>query len=158
MAHRVETEGLRRNVGTLRRVAALAALLGILGTLFALGSRLEGIPATPVPPGATSPTIAWGPALAAAITPLLTGIIIATLALVAYDGVLTHVEKLAGALDRLGRDHRGDRPERAARGQANLSGTNASSGEAPGPCRASPRPSHECKRDGILTTHSPATG
>ena len=53
-------------------------------------------------PAQTSPTIAWGPALAAAITPLSTGIIIATLALVAYDGVLTHVEKLAGALDRLG--------------------------------------------------------
>ena len=40
--------------------------------------------------------------MAAAITPLSTGLIIATLALVAYDGVLTHVETLAGALDRLG--------------------------------------------------------
>ena len=40
--------------------------------------------------------------MAAAITPLSTGLIIATLALVAYDGVLTRVEKLAGALDRLG--------------------------------------------------------
>ncbi len=38
MAHRVETERLRQNVGTLRRVAALAALLGVLGTLFAPGS------------------------------------------------------------------------------------------------------------------------
>ncbi len=102
MAHRVETEGLRRNVGTLRRVAALAALLGVLGTLFALGRALEAIPASPAQLGATSPGFAWGPALAATITPLSTGLIIATLALVAYDGVLTHVEKLAAALDRLG--------------------------------------------------------
>jgi biopolymer transport protein ExbB len=104
MAHRVETERLRRNVGTLRRVAALSALLGILGTLFALGRALESIPPTngnPTGLGASAP-VAWGPALAAAITPLSTGLIIATLALVAYDGVLSRVEKLAGALDRLG--------------------------------------------------------
>ena len=102
LAHRVETERLRRNVGTLRRVAALAALLGVLGTLFALGPRLEAIPPSSGIAARTSPAIAWGPALAAAITPLSTGILIATLALVAYDGVLTHVETLAGALDRLG--------------------------------------------------------
>lgn len=98
MAHRVEAEGLRRNVGTLRRVAALSALLGILGTLFALGRALESIPTTA---GAASQA-AWGPALAAAITPLSTGLIIATLALVAYDGVQSRVEQLAAALDRLG--------------------------------------------------------
>lgn len=104
MAHRVEAEGLRRNVGTLRRVAALSALLGILGTLFALGRALESIPPTTgIAPGLTTAApVAWGPALAAAITPLSTGLIIATLALVAYDGVLSRVEKLAGALDRLG--------------------------------------------------------
>jgi hypothetical protein len=44
LAHRVETERLRRNVGTLRRVAALAPLLGVLGTLFAVG-RAGGDPA-----------------------------------------------------------------------------------------------------------------
>jgi biopolymer transport protein ExbB len=102
MAHRVETERLRRNVGTLRRVAALSALLGVLGTLFALGRALESIPASPGPAVNAATGLAWGPALAAAITPLSTGLIIATLAIVAYDGVLTRVEKLAGALDRLG--------------------------------------------------------
>jgi biopolymer transport protein ExbB/TolQ len=104
MAHRVETERLRRNVGTLRRVAALSALLGILGTLFALGRALESIPPTNGngPSVAGSAAVAWGPALAAAITPLSTGLIIATLALVAYDGVSSRVEQLAGALDRLG--------------------------------------------------------
>ena len=113
MAHRVESERLRRNVGTLRRIAVMAPLLGLLGTLFALGRALETIPAVPalavnsttsatisVHPG--NAAIAWGPLVAAALAPLSTGIIIATLALVAYDGLLTRIEKLAGALDRLG--------------------------------------------------------
>ena len=91
----VVVNGRRRNVGTLRRVAALAAMLGVLGTLFALGRALEGIPPA-------NASVAWGPMLAAAIVPLSTGLIIATLALVAYDGVLARVESLAGALDRLG--------------------------------------------------------
>jgi biopolymer transport protein ExbB len=117
MAHRVETERLRRNVGTLRRIAALAPLLGVLGTLFALGRALEAMPPAVLPgagggppgvalghgqPDHPSTLVAWGPALAATLTPLSTGILIATLALVAYDAVLTRVEKLAGALDRLG--------------------------------------------------------
>jgi biopolymer transport protein ExbB len=100
LAHRVETERLRRNVGTLRRVATLAPLLGLLGTLFALGRSLETIPAGLVAPASSG--LGWGPALAATLAPLTTGITLATLALVAYDGVLTRVEKLAGALDRLG--------------------------------------------------------
>jgi biopolymer transport protein ExbB len=110
LAHRVESERLRRNVGTLRRIAVLAPLLGLLGTLFALGRALEGV-ATIAPPGlnltasvpiANGTTIAWGPLLAAALTPLSAGLILATLALVAYDGLLTRIEKLAGSLDRLG--------------------------------------------------------
>jgi biopolymer transport protein ExbB len=113
MAHQVESEQLRRNVGTLRRIAVLAPLLGLLGTLFALGRALEGVP-TVAPPGlsltASAPvatnmggsSIAWGPLIAAALTPLSAGLIVATLALVAYDGLLTRIEKLAGSLDRLG--------------------------------------------------------
>jgi biopolymer transport protein ExbB len=111
MAHRVETERLRRNVGTLRRVAVLAPLLGVLGTLFAVGRALEAMPPVlvpgagllaPIQPSMPPVAFAWGPALAAALMPLSTGIVIATIALVAYDGVLARVEKLAGALDRLG--------------------------------------------------------
>jgi biopolymer transport protein ExbB len=110
MAHRSESERLRRNVGTLRRIAVMAPLLGLLGTLFALGRALEGI-ATAAPPGlnltVSAPVgqgtlIAWGPMLAAALSPLSVGLIVATLALVAYDGLLTRIEKLAGSLDRLG--------------------------------------------------------
>ena len=93
LAHRVETDRLRRNVGTLRRIAVLTPLLGLLGTLFALGRALEGVPAQPV---------AWGPALASTLTPLSVGIVIATLSLIAYDALLIRIEKLAGGLDRLG--------------------------------------------------------
>jgi biopolymer transport protein ExbB len=93
LAHRVETERLRRNVGTLRRIAVLTPLLGLLGTLFALERVLEAVSAQPV---------AWGPALAATLVPLSTGIVIATLSLIAYDALLIRIEKLAGGLDRLG--------------------------------------------------------
>src|SRR4051812_18940883 len=41
MAVRVESEGLRRNVGTLRRIAAMAPLLGLLGTLLAASRALN---------------------------------------------------------------------------------------------------------------------
>jgi len=113
LAHRVETEQLRRNVGTLRRIAVLTPLLGLLGTLFALGRALEGVPelaAAGAGPGVSAtaspaPSVsrgAFGMALSTALTPLTTGIIIATLALVAYDGLLIRIEKLAGGLDRLG--------------------------------------------------------
>jgi hypothetical protein len=92
----------------LRRIAVLTPLLGLLGTLFALGRALENLPAAAVQANgnglaaATAPGFAWGPALAGALTPLCAGIVIATLSLVAYDGLLIRIEKLAGGLDRLG--------------------------------------------------------
>jgi biopolymer transport protein ExbB len=95
-------------VGTLRRIAALTPLLGLLGTLFALGRVLEGVPATSVHAHgdnlavAAAPDIGWGRALAATLVPLSAGIVIATISLVAYDGLLIRIEKLAGSLDRLG--------------------------------------------------------
>jgi biopolymer transport protein ExbB len=97
MAHRVEVEQLRRNVGTLRRVAALAPLLGLLGTLISAGRVLNMLGTASA---GTAP--AWGPALAGALSPLTAAVALAILALVAYDGLAGRVEKLAGVLDHLG--------------------------------------------------------
>ena len=90
LAGRVETDRLRRNVGTLRRIAAMAPLLGLLGSLLAAGRALS------------IPGAAWGPALGNALVPFTAGVALAILALVAYDGLMGKVEKLASVLDRLG--------------------------------------------------------
>jgi biopolymer transport protein ExbB len=90
LASKVETDQLRRNVGTLRRIAAMAPLLGLLGTLIAAGRALSV-------PGAS-----WGPAVGNSLIPLTAGVALAILALVAYDGLIGKVEKLANAIDRLG--------------------------------------------------------
>ncbi len=90
LASRVETDRLRRNVGTLRRIAALAPLLGLLGSLIAAGRAVA------------EPGAAWGPAMGNALLPLTAGVALAILALVAYDGLVGKIEKLAGAIDRLG--------------------------------------------------------
>lgn len=95
MARQVEADRLRRNVGTLRRIAALAPLVGLLGTLVSAGRALSGL-------GEAAGTNAWGPALAGALAPLTAGVAMAILALVAYDGLMGKVESLSGALDRLG--------------------------------------------------------
>ncbi|WP_250847034.1 MotA/TolQ/ExbB proton channel family protein [Aquisphaera insulae] len=95
IAHRVEADRLRRNVGTLRRIAALAPLLGLLGSLMAIGRVLASRPID----GSSG---SLGTALASALTPLTLGVAVATLALVAYDALVGRIERLAGALDRLG--------------------------------------------------------
>jgi len=103
LSHRVEVERLRRNVGTLRRVAALAPLVGLLGTLMAIGRFLATIPGAAAVGGVVAAgSAAWGPALAEALSPLILGLTIATLALVAYDSLVIRIERLSGALDRLG--------------------------------------------------------
>src|SRR5262249_47985161 len=73
---RVEADGLRRNVGPLRRIAALAPWIGTLGTLIAVGRTLAKL-------GPNAPGASWGPALAAALTPLTAGVALAILALIA---------------------------------------------------------------------------
>jgi biopolymer transport protein ExbB len=97
LAHRVEAERLRRHVGTLRRIAALAPLLGLLGTLMAVSRTLAALGAAAAPTAAD-----WAPALAAALWPLTASVALATLALVAYDGLAGRVEQLSDALDRVG--------------------------------------------------------
>lgn len=92
---RAESDHLRRNVGTLRRIAGLSPLLGLLGTLVSASRALSAL-------GATATAPAWGPALATALAPSIVGVALAILALVAYDGLVGKVDALAGALDRLG--------------------------------------------------------
>jgi biopolymer transport protein ExbB len=105
LTHRGEAERLRRNVGTLRRVAALAPLVGLLGTLLAVGRVLAAIPGAGAAAAlgiSAAGSAGWGPALAPALSPLILGLTIATLALVAYDSLVIRIERLSGALDRLG--------------------------------------------------------
>lgn len=90
LAVRLESDGLRRNVGTLRRVAAMAPLLGLLGTLLAAARALN------------TPGAAWAPAIASALGPLTAGVAMAILSLVAYDGLMGRVERLVGDLEKLG--------------------------------------------------------
>ncbi len=109
LTHRGEAESLRRNVGSLRRIAALTPLIGLLGTLLAVGRVLSMIPvtgpaqaATAANPVIVSVTVAWGPALAHALSPLIVGLTIATIALAAYDSLVIRIERFSGALDHLG--------------------------------------------------------
>ena len=95
LARRREVDVLRRNVGTLRRVAALAPLIGLLGTLTAAGRSLSGL-------GRGAGATAWGPALASALAPLTAGVALAILALATYDALAGRVESLDADLDRLG--------------------------------------------------------
>ena len=90
LASRLETDRLKRNVGTFRRIAAMAPLVGLLGTLIASGRALSA--------GGEN----WGSALGSALIPLTAGVALSILALVIYDGFVGRVEKLAGVIDRLG--------------------------------------------------------
>ncbi len=92
LARQLEADRLRRHVGTLRRVSALAPLIGLLGTLISAQNAFQTLPA-----GAN-----WGPVVAGALAPLTAGVALAILALVAYDGLIGRVETLSNDLDRLG--------------------------------------------------------
>lgn len=92
LARQREVDDLRRHIGTLRRITALAPLIGLLGTLTAAGRILT----------ATPPDAAIGSALAAALGPLTIGVALAILALVFFDGTTSRVDALAGELDRIG--------------------------------------------------------
>ena len=90
LASKLETDRLRRNVGTLRRIAAMSPLLGLLGSLVDAGRALSAGGAD------------WVPGLGHALIPMTAGVALAILALVAYDGLIGRVERLANVIDRLG--------------------------------------------------------
>lgn len=92
LARQVEVDRLRSHLGTLRRAAAMAPLIGLLGTLTAAGRILSNVEAG----------TAWGPALAGALAPLTAGVALAIVALLAFDGLTVRAEGLAADLDRIG--------------------------------------------------------
>lgn len=92
LARQVEVDRLRSHLGTLRRAAAMAPLIGLLGTLTAAGRLLANI----------QPDTAWGPALAGALAPVTAGVALAIIALLAFDGLTVRAESLAADLDRIG--------------------------------------------------------
>ena len=96
LIQRIEADRLRRNVGTLRRVAAMAPLIGLLGSLLAATRTLAGLGQ------AAHQAQSWGPAIAGTLGPLTAGVSIAIIAMVIYDGLMGKVEALAGALERVG--------------------------------------------------------
>jgi biopolymer transport protein ExbB len=95
LARQREVDQLWRHVGTLRRIAALAPLLGLLGTLVSVSRALS---ATALAAGQLN----WASVVASALGPLIGGVVLAILSLVAYDGLVARVEGFERSLDRLG--------------------------------------------------------
>lgn len=92
LARQIEVDRLRAHLGTLRRSAAMAPLIGLLGTLTTVGRILADV----------QPGMTWGPALAGALAPLTAGVALAIVALLAFDGLTVRAESLAADLDRIG--------------------------------------------------------
>ncbi len=95
LAVRAEADRLGRHVSTLRRIAVMTPLIGLLGTLMATGRLLSGL-------GRAGATVAWGPQVAQGLVPLTVGVALAILALVFYDGLVGRVQRVTGDLERLG--------------------------------------------------------
>ncbi|HEV3121174.1 MAG TPA: MotA/TolQ/ExbB proton channel family protein, partial [Isosphaeraceae bacterium] len=91
LARRAEAARLGRGFGTLRRVAELAPLLGLLGTL---GAAQRVLAASAGWPRGMPPGHAWADVL----EPVTAGVVLAVLGLVAYDGLMVKLEGLLAAL------------------------------------------------------------
>jgi biopolymer transport protein ExbB len=92
LARRVETERMKRGLGTLRRVAALAPLVGLLASLAHAGHVLAR----------QAPGDAFGPVLAPCLTPLTAAVGLAILALLSYDGLSARIDRLSEELESIG--------------------------------------------------------
>lgn len=92
LAHRWESERLGRNVGTTRRIATLAPLIGLFGALLTAQRLLRQAGDDPIS-AAT---------LADALGPLAFGVGLGVVAMVVNDFLATRVERLGTMLDRLG--------------------------------------------------------
>jgi biopolymer transport protein ExbB len=91
-AVRLESERMRQGIGTLKRVAAMAPLLGLLGTLGTLRHGLRQNAGLDM----------IEPLLADALGPLTVGISLAILALVVHDGLSGRIDRLVANLESAG--------------------------------------------------------
>lgn len=92
---RVEAEELQRNVPTLRRIAVLSPLIGLLGSLIMIGRLLASQEAQEF-------QRQWTHQLAHGLFPLTAGVILAVLSLVAYDGFCVRVARHVSRLEKIG--------------------------------------------------------
>lgn len=90
LAKQAEIRSLTRNTGTLRRIACLSPLIGLLGALASIQNSLENLPAN----------AAWEPLVAASLLPLMLSIGLAILSLLAYDGIVLRTESLSADLEK----------------------------------------------------------
>jgi biopolymer transport protein ExbB len=95
LARQLEQDRLRHNVPTLRRLAVLAPLIGLLGSLMRAGTALGGW-------HNAGGAMGLGPVLSAALGPLTVGVALAILAVITYDGLAGRVDALTLELDRIG--------------------------------------------------------
>lgn len=92
MASKIEIDRLKRHVGTLRRIAVMTPLLGLLGGLVSASRALASLPQGG----------AWGPVVGSSLMPMTAGVAMAIVAMLLYDGLMGKVETFANALERLG--------------------------------------------------------
>lgn len=92
---RIEAEELQRNVPTLRRIAVLSPLIGLLGSLIMIGRLLSSQDAQEF-------QRQWTHQLAQGLFPLTAGVILAVLSLIAYDGLCVRVSKYVSRLEKIG--------------------------------------------------------
>ncbi len=95
LAVRVESEDLMRNIPTLRRVAVLAPMLGLLGSLLMIGRLLQTQDSQLVEE-------TWTTILAQGLLPLTGGVLVAVLSLISYDGLSIRVARYTSRLEKLG--------------------------------------------------------
>lgn len=95
LAVRVESEDLMRNIPTLRRVAVLAPMLGLLGSLMMIGRLLQTQDSQLVEE-------TWTTILAQGLLPLTGGVLVAVLSLISYDGLSIKVARYTSRLEKLG--------------------------------------------------------
>ena len=92
LARQNEINLLLHHVGTFRRIAAMAPLIGLLGSLAEASRILNSI----------GPGDSLGPAVASALFPLTCSVALAILALLSYDTISGNVDTLSAELDRIG--------------------------------------------------------